>query len=115
MIQNATDAVRVLAADDVSVGDYLVVMNVTLQIPSFYWSLDYQVSSRTELVHLSYMPGDCGSPLEVIAVCLPFLLVETFDGTRQTKDLRQCRVARVSPEFASKVRKSLAKNKKRKE
>ena len=66
--------------------------------------------SPPEMIPLSWMPCDGGKPLEVIAMCIPFLLVEKVDGTRETLDMRQCRIARISPEFAEKVRKAHHKN-----
>jgi hypothetical protein len=112
MIQQVQNAVQSLAADDVDVGDFVVVMHVTLQYPSFLWCHEPVAFSRPEMIPLSWMPCDGGKPLEVIAVCIPFLLVERVDGTRETLDLRQCRIARTSPEFAKKVRKAHVKNKK---
>jgi hypothetical protein len=106
-----TDAVRPLAAEDVGAGDCVVVMQVTVQVPSFFWCSDPSFPPRPDVVNLNFMPCESGQPLAVISVCLPFVLVESYDGTRKTLDLRQCRVARVSPEFAAKVRKSLQKNK----
>lgn len=113
MIQTTPDAVRMLAADDVAVGEFVVVMSATAQIPSYFWcfeSLDYP---RNEMVQMNFVPSESGQPLEVVAICLPFLLVEDFASQRQILDLRHARIARVNEAFAEKTRKSLAKNNKR--
>ncbi len=115
MIQQVHTAVQSIAADDVSVGDFVVVMNVTLQYPSFLWCHEPVAFSRPEMIPLNWMPTDGGKPLKVIAICIPFLLVKKVDGTRETLDLRQCRIARISPEFAEKIRKAHAKNKMRRQ
>jgi hypothetical protein len=110
MIQPSTEAVRLLAADDVASGEFVVVMSEIAQFPSFYWCSEGILSSRAEMISLSYIPEEAGRPLLVIDVCVPFLLVEDVAGIRRILDVRRTRVARVPEKFALKVKKSLAKN-----
>lgn len=91
-------ASRKTAAEDIQLGDYLALLRVIWQLPSFLWREDSTLAAD-EPVLIPMFPEDNGRPLLVKHVCLPFLLVETPDGSCETLDLRRCEVTRLDPEF----------------
>lgn len=52
------------------------------------------------LVRLAHIPSETEKPVLVLALCRPFVLVETCGESRQTLDTRRCVLARVCPDFA---------------
>ena len=57
---------------------------------------------------MSCHTDDCGLPLKVKAICLPFVFVKKPCGKHRTLDFRQQRLVR-SPDYASVVWKTLSK------
>jgi hypothetical protein len=91
---------KTVAPEDVSAGDYVMLMHVVWELPSFLWGSDEVMHSREELVRLSFMPPkeDC-LPLKVEAVCLPFVQVVHPSGHPQMLDLRRVRLAWLTRSF----------------
>lgn len=98
-----------LAAEDVVVGDYIAVLHVLYELPSFFWSRDADALPPHEPVRIQLMPTDGGEPLRVVAVCLPFVLTKSAQGQNQTVDLRRCRIARLDRRYAQIAWKALRK------
>jgi hypothetical protein len=89
-----------LAPEEVHPGDFVTVLYITYELPSFLWCADSFRIPHDEPVRLQFLPEDGGAPLKVRAVCLPFVLVKTSANQHRTLDLRKCRIARLDPEFA---------------
>lgn len=89
-----------LAPEDVRCGDFVAVLHVICEVPSYYWSAESFRLPHDELVRLQHIPDDAGVPLKVKSVCLPFVLAKSPAGERRTLDLRKCRLARVDRAFA---------------
>ncbi|MCG8511391.1 MAG: hypothetical protein MI741_19425 [Rhodospirillales bacterium] len=107
-------AVRPVAPEDVAVGDHVVVTETTFQFigPCEAWS----ASRDVEPYRVRIMPFDAGWPYRVIAVCVPFVMVEDIDGDISHLDLRRQNVAKVPPSYTKAVikrRKQLAKKKRK--
>lgn len=90
-----------LAPEEVRVGDYVSLLHVYYDLPSFFWCCDSAMQSREELVRLRYLPETGGVPLRVKSVCLPFVLVKHPAGGRRTLDVRRVRLARLDRDYAT--------------
>lgn len=100
----ATSVAKLLAPEDVRAGDYVAVMRVTYEVPSFYWCGEPVLEDRSELVRLRMLPEQRTTPLKVVAVCLPFVLVSSPTGEARTLDLRRHQLARLDWSFAKSAR-----------
>lgn len=90
-----------LAPEEIRVGDYVSLLHVFYDLPSFFWCDDSALQRREELVRLCYLPETAGVPLKVKSVCLPFVLAKQPNGDRQTLDVRRVRLARLDREYAT--------------
>jgi hypothetical protein len=100
---------RPLAPEDVRAGDYICVMKVLQEYMPF-WAILEESWKKPELIRLTWMPADSGTPLKVVEVCIPFVLVQQVDGTHKTLDLRRHGVGRLSDRFGSRAFKRLRRN-----
>ncbi|KAA5545459.1 hypothetical protein FYK55_07370 [Roseiconus nitratireducens] len=107
-------AAKVLAPDDICVSDYVAVLRQTTEIVSFCWSDDARLFPPETPVRVRWIPARVQPPRRVVAVCLPFVLVEDRKGKREQVDLRMTQLARVDPGFAEQVFRSSKAAKKRK-
>lgn len=82
-------------------GDYVSLLHVYYDMPSFFWCCDAVTHSREELVRLCYLPESAGVPLKVKAICLPFVLVKHPTGGKRTLDVRKVRLARLDNKYAA--------------
>ena len=89
-----------LAPEDVRCGDFVAVLHVICEVPSYFWSGDSFRLPHDELVRLKHIPDDAGQPLKVKSVCLPFVFAKNSAGERRTLDLRKCRLARLDRAYA---------------
>jgi hypothetical protein len=96
-----------VAPEDLLLGDYVATLSVIHEFPSFFWCCDSELSAREEVVRIQRTGGDEGTPLKIKAICLPFVLVKDTTGKHRTLDIRLCRLARLSPEYARRVWKAL--------
>lgn len=95
------DIAKALAPEDIRPGVYVSVLHIVLEHLGMFCAQDaaYQ---RIEPVRVLWLPFDC-SPVEVVAVCLPFILVTDAKGNHCTLDVRRYRLARVSDHFGRKA------------
>lgn len=84
-----------LAPEEILVGDYVSLLHVFYDLPSFLWCGDSTLQRRDETVRICYLPETGGVPFKVKSICLPFVLVKKSDGTQQTLDVRKVRLARL--------------------
>ena len=113
-LQADSTLARPLAPEDVRPGDYVAILHVICELPSFLWGADSCMVPMDEPVRIPFVPQGGGVALRVTSVCLPFVLVKSARGTRRTLDLRQCRVARLDRRFASATWKAYRHCRKRK-
>lgn len=95
----ATSLAKVLAPEDIHVGDYLAVLNVVYEWPSFFWCSDSALEDRKKPVRIEFTPERGGIPLKVKAVCLPFVMVSDPNGNHLPLDVRQHRVAKLATDY----------------
>jgi len=91
---------KALAPEEIRPGDFVAVLHEIAELPSFYWCADAALHPRDELVRIRFIPTCEALPLKVKSVCLPFVLVKSPRGERQTLDLRKCRLARLEGAYA---------------
>lgn len=89
-----------LAPEEICVGDYVSLLHVFYDLPSFLWCGDSALQRRDETVRICYLPETGGVPFKVKSICLPFVLVNKSDGTQQTLDVRKVRLARLDRDYA---------------
>jgi hypothetical protein len=92
-----------LAPEEIRVGDYVSLLHVFYDLPSFLWCGDSALQRRDETVRICYLPETGGVPFKVKSICLPFVLVKKSDGTQQTLDVRKVRLARLNRGYAKKA------------
>ena len=91
---------RALAPEEIRRGDFVAVLYVISEWPSFFWSCDAALAPRDELVRICSTPHGESQPLKVRAVCLPFVLAKAPSGEQKTLDVRRCRLARLERRYA---------------
>jgi hypothetical protein len=89
-----------LAPEEIRVGDYVSLLHVFYDVPSFFWCGDSALERREETVRICYLPETGGMPFKVKSICLPFVLAKKSDGAHQTLDVRKVRLARLSRVYA---------------
>lgn len=104
--ERATTMARPVAAEDIHPDDYLVVLSRLHEVFPF-WALCESPWQKIELLRLHCLPEHDTSPLRVVEVCLPSLLVRDKDGKHSVIDSRQFRFARLSQRFGRKAFKRL--------
>ena len=114
--QNVCTLAKALAPEDVRPGDFVALLHVTAELPSFLWCTDAWSLPADEPMRIQFVPCGGGVPLKVQSVCLPFVLVKLPIGGRRTLDLRQCRLARLDRAYAKlawKARKKRGRSRRR--
>lgn len=97
---------RPRAPEDVRRGDYVSVLHVVGEHLCCEQLAQAQYRS-VEPVRIAWLPFGDPTPMKVLEVCLPFVLVREADGAPRTLDTRRYRLARVTEEFARKAFKRL--------
>jgi hypothetical protein len=91
---------RTLAPEDIRPGDFVTLLSVTYEVPSYFWDADAVTLPRDEPVRIRFVPEGGGVQLRVKGVCLPFVLVKAPRSERCTLDVRKCRLARLDRAYA---------------
>ena len=99
----ATTVAATVFGEDVNCGDYVALLNVTCELPSYLWDDCQATLPPQELMRLRFIPDDAGVPLKVFAVCLPFVYAKRANGELKTLDLRLQQIVRLSPVCAKRV------------
>ena len=100
-------AAATVAGEDLACGDYVALLNKTVEFPSFLWDACGALLSPHELVRLRVTPGSAGHPLRVLAICLPFVYAKTPSGETATIDTRRTQLVRLHRKCAKAVWKEL--------
>lgn len=111
----ASSLAKALAPEEIRCGDFVTPLFVVSEWPSWFWCDDDALHPRDELVRIRSTPCDEAAPLEVIGVCLPFVLVETPQREGRTLDIRRVRLARLDRKFARQTRRALRRREKRRQ
>jgi hypothetical protein len=88
-----------LAPEDVRAGDFVALLHVVHEIPSFWWC-GISTIRPDEPVRIPFVPKNGGVPFRVRSVCLPFILVKAPTGRLRSLDVRRYRLARLDPTHA---------------
>lgn len=96
-------AAATVAGEDLACGDYIALLNETIDFPSFLWDACGASLSPHELVRLKLIPETAGHPLRVIAVCLPFVYAKRPGGDTVTIDMRRTQLVRLHRKSAKAV------------
>jgi hypothetical protein len=96
-----------VAPEDLRCGDFVALLSVTHEYPSFFWCSDAGLSPREEPVRVQRTDAEDRTPLRIKAICLPFVFAKDAAGKHRTLDIRLCRLARLSSDYARKVWKTL--------
>ena len=105
-----TTLASMVAPEDLQLGDFVTLLNILCELPSYLWCADATTLPIDEPVRIRLIPASAGKPLKVQAICLPFVLVKKPSGKQRTLDLRQCRLARLDRSFATATWKAGKKN-----
>jgi hypothetical protein len=89
-----------VAPEDLNCGDYVAVLNIVCEVPSFMWC--GESLSPDEPVRIKFQSGT-GTPLKIKAICLPFVFVKFPNGTTQTLDIRRTQFVRLNSDYAKVV------------
>ena len=105
---------QILAPEDIAVGDYVALLQISYELPSFLWCDGAPAGTTESTVRISCIPHRSGVPLKVKAVCLPFLLVKSPGRKPRTIDVRKCRLARLDAGYAKTAWRALKLQRRRK-
>jgi hypothetical protein len=106
---------KVLAPEDVRAGDFVALLQVVHELPSFFWCGGIGMMRPDEPVRVSFVPNDGGVPLRVRSVCLPFILVKAPSGRLRHLDVRRHRLARLDRAHAQAAWKACKKSRRKRE
>jgi hypothetical protein len=106
-----SDLAASIAPEDLQRGNYVALLSVTHEYPSFFWCSDATLVPRGEPVRIPFTGSDGGIPLKIKAICLPFVFVKDPTGKHRHLDTRLCRLVRLSPSYAKSVWKLMKKRK----
>jgi len=105
--QLESTAAATVAGEDLACGDYVSLLNETVDFPSFLWDACGACLSPHELVRLRLIPENTGQPLKVIAICLPFVYAKTPRGEVATLDTRRAQLVRLDRKCAKLIWKEI--------
>ena len=86
---------KVLARGGCGAGDYVTLLHVVKELPSFFWCGGIGIGHPDQPVRVTLLPNKGGVPLRVRSICLPFILVKTPSGELRNLDVRRHRLARL--------------------
>ena len=106
---NALHLAACVAPEDLECGNFVAVLNVVHEFPSFLWCCESTSLPYDEPVQISFRGSCKGTPLKIKAICLPFVFVKTPDGKSQSLDIRQIQFVRLNSDYGKAVWKELKK------
>lgn len=107
----SSGAAKLLAPEDVRVGDGVTLAHETIQ----FLARDDPPpgEDRNRVLTARIIPDAAGRPLRVREVCLPFVLVRDARGRHETLDLRRQHLYRLDPAYAKRALGKLRDDQKR--
>lgn len=102
---------RHIGPEDVCQGDYVTIAHKTyefLRCGDDHWNGDIDISRVT------LIPYDAGEPLQVVDVCLPYVLTRRPDREFVSIDLRRHHLAKLSKRYGAKAFACMREKKKKK-
>jgi hypothetical protein len=106
---------KVLAPEDVRAGDYVALLHVIHELPSFFWCGGMGTMRPDEPVRVPFVPNNGGVPLRVRSICLPFILVKAPTGKLRNLDVWRYRLARLDRAHARAAWKARKKSRRKRE
>lgn len=101
---------RVLAPEDIRVGDYISVLHIIGEhLPTCLEDASWR---RTEPLRVRWLPWSV-TPVRVIDVCLPYVLVRGPSGRHGTLDVRRYELTRVPKSYGREVFRRLREDRRR--
>lgn len=108
MNTNELKVAKSIAPEDLRPGRYVAVLYEICEILPFgvlMRETPGTIPATVKPVRVAWLPCDCdeckpGQPLKVIAVCLPFVLIEDAQKKQRAIDTRRLKLARVSKSYA---------------
>lgn len=101
IMDKQTKPSRVIGPEDVRRGDYVTVTHTMYE---YFQDLCPSLpDDDVKIVRVTVMSDEAGQAKKVIAVCLPFVLVEDIAGKRESLDLRRQRIAILSKGYGRKA------------
>ena len=98
-----TVVAKPLGAEDLRCGDFVSILHEIEEWPSYLWNCDAQLLPPGEPVRIQRRPSECGQPLKVKGICLPFVFVKQACGKHRTLDVRGQRLVRLNEKYARAV------------
>ena len=96
-----------VAGEDIACGDFVAVMSEIVELPSFLWNCSAVALAPDEPVRIRRIVDDAGQPYKVIAVCLPFVYVESHRGAIGVLDTRVRHLVRLNRQCARTIWKKM--------
>ena len=107
--KTGTLASKKLHPEDIAVGDFVSMMSVLYQYPSYLWcGVDTTRLTPEFPVEITFLPSGPVEVYAVKAICLPFIFCQSANDNHHIFDVRQTQLARLSPSFASVARQALS-------
>ncbi|HVP10892.1 MAG TPA: hypothetical protein VMV94_06835 [Phycisphaerae bacterium] len=91
---------RAVAPEDIQPGEYVTALHVVWECIPFPWDGS---DGNSRPARILMLPENGSTPVQVLEVCLPLVLVKTPYGKRGLIDVRKYRLARVSEQFGRRV------------
>lgn len=111
----AHDAARKLHAEDIRVGDYVAIADVTYEYASCLWNwIDAFDMEKDQAIRIQFLAHEEFDVYHVKSICLPF--IHTLDTKKKNRvfDVRRTNVFRISVEFAKSFKESVNRGKNKK-
>ena len=104
---------RVRSPEDIRLGDFIAVTHTRYElVPD---NLEPMLAGQeVEPIRLTALPYDAGTPMKVIALCLPFVIGETAVDMRVVVDTRRHALTQVSEDYAMAYKPKPSDDKKKK-
>jgi len=95
---------RRIAAEDLTVGSFVTVVQQVTEVISFYWCGETPAVAREQPVQYQHTPSNAGVPYKVLSICLPFVFAEDLNGDSITFDVRRCELAELTNDYVKTVK-----------
>ncbi len=109
-----TTLAKPIAAEDLRRGDYVALLSVVYEYPSFCWDCESQLMPPETPVRIRLRPHEPTCPLRIVDLCVPFVFVKEPGGQCRTLDVRGCQLVRLDERYARRVWKALSSVKRKK-